>query len=142
MSKKNKPAKWASPVPVSHGTYDRGVRQTIVFMKIIYLTWKKMKTTKEGSDWNIAELEVVYNVSTKVLLEFFNLSKKKLRDYWRHVDEELIQPKVNELYRKMTSKIIIPGERKDVGKIIMADRKVDMEKIRQELEHDKTIQNR
>lgn len=139
---KNKRAKWASGVPVSRGTYDRGVRQTVVYMKIIYLTWRKLKATKEGSDWNRMELEVVYNICTKVLLEFFNLGKKKLREYWRNVNEALVQTKVDELYRKMTSKIIIPGERKDVRQIIMADRKVDMEKIRQELEHDKTIQNR
>lgn len=133
--KKTKPRVLSSRVVPSRGIYNKGVKGTVLFMVIIASTYRKW--TKMGGIPNMdkLELEVVFNSCKKVLIQYFKVSEKKIKEMWNMFDPKYVQREANRLYADMSRKIILPGDKRTAGGIVIPDSGMDLSKIAKEVKN-------
>lgn len=134
MGKKRlKKKAWATKIITDKDILKEGVNTTVVFMKVISETKNRLKKNKELNHDRELELNTVLNVSRKILNEFFKQPDKKLSNIWDRVIPDYVDKRSAELYKKMTSRIILPGQT-GMGGLILAKENINISKIRKEAE--------
>jgi|GEM_PF-6744415 len=133
MGKKNKHRVPHSSALASRGIYNKGVRSTVLFMRIIATTYQGWM--KRGGITNIdkLELEVVFNCCKKVLVQHFKISEKRIKEIWNTFDLDYVTKEADKLYADMSRKIILPDDKRTGGGIIIPKGGMDMSKIAKEV---------
>lgn len=133
--KKTKHRVLRSGVAAPRGIYNKGVGGTVVFMAIIATTYRNW--TKRGgmSNNDKLELEVVFNCCKKVLIQYFKVSEKKIKEIWGKLPSNYVQKEANILYANMSRKIILAGDKRTAGGVIIPDSGMDLSKIAKEVKN-------
>jgi len=85
------------------------------------------------------ELEVVFNCCKKVLIQYFKVSEKRIKEIWNMFDPKYVQKEANLLYGEMSRKIILPGDKRTGAGIIIPNSGMDLKKIAKEVRKDEKI---
>ena len=134
MGKKNKRGGVPrSTVVASRGVHNKGVRATVLFMRIIAATYRDWTKRGDMASTDKLELEVVFNCSKKILVQHFKVSEKRIKEMWNTFDPKYVTKEANRLYANMSRKIILPGDKRTGGGIILPGSGKNLSKIAKEV---------
>lgn len=134
--KKNKHRAPSSSALASRGIYNKGVRSTVLFMRIIAATYQSWMKRGSMANTDKLELEVVFNCSKKVLIQHFKVSEKRIKEIWNTFDPDYVTKEANKLYANMSRKIILSDDKRTGGGIIIPKGGMDLSKIAKEARND------
>lgn len=125
-----------SAVLASRGIYNKGVRATVLFMRIIYATYQNWMKRGGMANTDRLELEVVFNCCKKILVQHFKVSEKRIKEIWGTFDPDYVTKEANKLYADMSRKVILPDDKRTGGGIIIPKGGMDLSKIAKEARND------